>query len=396
MSKSFDFRWGVPLLDNQPGFAKVYEFMLDHYAEILTRDEFLCIIHLARYHYNSERGESRPSLETIAGQMGYSHKNSAWRLVQSLEDKGMLTVTRRPGFTSIYNAAPFTMHMMALAGITTEGVTSQCDTSQCDGVSPPSVPEEEKDKEIKQVVEEEIDLGTFFEGHPNSIKNKPEAPTSTVYNPLVADPRQNPFVVGELARQLALPIDWVWGYSKKTDEKLLHAAQQLLADCKGDIDGILEALDDYCETDGDWARDNLDDPHGLATLVGRRYVKLLGQKQRQEAHHSDWAEAAELSQAMLEERSQAVEEKSEDDLWWERVLGVLELKMSKSTFDKCLRPSKLLGRTADSIKVGLPNAYVLDWVDNRLRRLIERTLDEFGISEVEFVVKEARANERDN
>ena len=163
--QGFDFRWGVPLLDNQPGFAPVYEFMLDHYAEVVTRAEFLCIIHLARYHYNSKQGKSYPSLETIAGQMGYAHKNSVWRLVQSLEDKGMLTITRRNGFTSIYDAGPFTQCMMALAGITPEGVTPQCDggitpqcdggiTPQCDGVSHPSVPEEKKDKEVKKRKEE--------------------------------------------------------------------------------------------------------------------------------------------------------------------------------------------------------------------------------------------------
>jgi len=33
VSKRFDFRWGVPLLDNQPSYAPVYEFMLDKYPE---------------------------------------------------------------------------------------------------------------------------------------------------------------------------------------------------------------------------------------------------------------------------------------------------------------------------------------------------------------------------
>jgi len=171
MSKGFDFRWGVPLLDDPPGYAKVYEFMLDHYAEAgVTRAEFLCIVHLARYHYNSERGESRPSLETIAKQMGYGHKNSVWRLVQSLENKGMLAVTRRSGFTSIYDAGPFARHMMILAGITAGGDTPQGDrgitlegdrgiTLKGDGVSPPSVPEEEKDRETKEVeIEEKKDF----------------------------------------------------------------------------------------------------------------------------------------------------------------------------------------------------------------------------------------------
>lgn len=276
--QGLDFRWGIPLLDNQPGFAKVYEFMLDHYAVAVTRDEFLCIIHLARYHYNSEKGESRPALETIAKQMGYAHKNSISRHIQSLEKKGMLKVVRRPGLTSIYNAAPFTLHMMALEGITPEGITSQCgSTSQCDGVSHPNVPEEENKKRIKKE-EDNTSVFSDLEAHPNSIQNNPEAPISKGYKPSVANPNIDVPEIEELARQLAPPIDWVWGFSKKTDAKLIHAARQLLADCKGDMDGALEALDDYCASDGDWARQNLDDPHGLATLVARRYQKVYARQ----------------------------------------------------------------------------------------------------------------------
>ncbi len=185
-NQGFDFRWGVPLLDNQPGFAKVYEFMLDHYAEVVTRDEFLCIIHLARYHYNSERGESRPALATIAKQMGYGHKNSVYLLVSSLENKGMLAVTRRSGFTSVYNAAPFTLHMMALAGITTEGVTTHCGgsvtthcgggiTTHCERESQPLVPEEEKDKGKKKKKQQQEPVVAFSKSSIKTLTLKQQA-----------------------------------------------------------------------------------------------------------------------------------------------------------------------------------------------------------------------------
>jgi len=103
----FCFTWGLGKLGDM-GFVPLYAFMLRTYAQLgLTRQEMLCITHLASYHYNSPQGESRPSLENIATQMGYSHKQRLYEIVAALEEKGMLIVTRRPGTTSIYSARPF-------------------------------------------------------------------------------------------------------------------------------------------------------------------------------------------------------------------------------------------------------------------------------------------------
>jgi len=103
----FCFTWGMDNLADL-GYVPLYQFMLRTYAELgLSRQEMLCIIHLASYHYNSPLGESRPSLATVAMQMGYAHKQRVWEIIAKLEERKLLTVTRRPGFTSIYNAAPF-------------------------------------------------------------------------------------------------------------------------------------------------------------------------------------------------------------------------------------------------------------------------------------------------
>jgi hypothetical protein len=103
----FNFTWGLDNLKDM-GFVPLYQFMLRAYAELgITRQEMLCLIHLASYHYNSPAGESRPSLDSIATQMGYTHKPRVSELVTKLEAKGMLLVERRPGLTSIYNARPF-------------------------------------------------------------------------------------------------------------------------------------------------------------------------------------------------------------------------------------------------------------------------------------------------
>ena len=103
----FCFTWGLGNLADM-GFVPLYAFMLRTYAQLgLSRQEMLCIIHLASYHYNSPRGESRPSLDTVAKQMGYAHKQRVWEIIAKLEKDGRLLVTRRPGFTSIYDAHPF-------------------------------------------------------------------------------------------------------------------------------------------------------------------------------------------------------------------------------------------------------------------------------------------------
>jgi hypothetical protein len=117
MNKQFvDFRWGLPELDKEEeSYVKVYDFMLEHYAEAgLSRDEFLLILHLAKYHFNTPKGKSRPSLESIAKYMGYAHINSVRRLVQSLERKGLLSIQHIDGKPSVYNVHGFAAKMRQL------------------------------------------------------------------------------------------------------------------------------------------------------------------------------------------------------------------------------------------------------------------------------------------
>jgi len=102
----WSFTWGTEVAEL--GFVQVYNFMLRTYAKLgVTVQEMMCLMHLASYHYNSPQGVSRPSLSTIAEEMGYSDKSTVSRLVGSLEKKGMLIVTRNPGYTSLYDASPF-------------------------------------------------------------------------------------------------------------------------------------------------------------------------------------------------------------------------------------------------------------------------------------------------
>ena len=379
MAQGFDFRWGVPLLDNQPGYAKVYEFMLDHYATVITRDEFLCIIHLARYHYNSIKGESRPSLETIAGQMGYSHKNSVWLLVQSLRDKGMLTVTRRPGLTSIYNAAPFTGRMLALAGITSEGITTHCDggitthcdggiTTHCDGVSQPIVTEEEKDKEIKEEKKEEKNfLSQTKKSHRERIRD------------VLSDALDTPVPASPLM-------------VKKWDAGL----DSIVADCRAVVgkkrldaelaSQIIAAIRLGVETD-EWALLKADYPN--ASVIGciPRLLRDCQDKATARATaRSEWGEYAERRDQALAERQRLREAEEKPDPFWQKVLGELRLQMPSPAFDTWLKPTKLLAQEEDVIVVGVKTHYAKDWIENRLLNMIERALAEHGVQTVTFEV----------
>ena len=178
----FCFTWGLGNLGDM-GFVPLYAFMLRAYAQLgVSRQEMLCIIHLASYHYNSPGGESRPGLETVAEQMGYAHKQRVSELISKLEANGWIVVTRRPGFTSIYDARPFAQAAYDLwiqleaqkqqaKGVTldsntpTDSVTPHSNTPtgsvtlESNGVLRPSVTEEyEKEEEGK--IEEEISLSS--------------------------------------------------------------------------------------------------------------------------------------------------------------------------------------------------------------------------------------------
>jgi len=236
--------------------------------------------------------------------------------------------------------------------------------------------------------QEEINTDDIFEGHPNSIRNKPEAPVTRTYAPGVADPHQESPEVEELARQLAPPIDLVWGYDKATDKSLLHAAKELFRQCKqGSTDDILDALDTYLEKNGDWARKNIDSPMGLVTLVARKYQKMQFIARGRATARDDWADAAEHSQAALAERlAMATETKDEDALWWQVVLKDLQGQMTRPSFNMWLKNTCLLERQDDHILVGVANNSAKDWLENRLLDTIKRAVAADGVTKVTFEV----------
>jgi len=113
VTESIDFTWGVQELE-EIGFVRVYNFMLRVYTELgLTRNEMLLIIHLASYSYNVPGSSSHPSLETIAQEMGATRRGVR-KMIASLRQKGMLSITPRPGDTSLYDLSGFAVQALRL------------------------------------------------------------------------------------------------------------------------------------------------------------------------------------------------------------------------------------------------------------------------------------------
>lgn len=175
----FSSRWDIPWLD--VGFVQVPNCFFRHYKELgITRDEFLFIMHLATYKYESARGYAYPSLGTIAQQMGLSRRQVR-RLRKSLEDNGWLTVYRRPGETSVYSFQAFALAMMRLEEI---AVRPRLPGQGPEGRTPVSeVPRTPVSEGVGQPCPRGSDSPVLGVGHPCPPNKKQETEKKTQQQP---------------------------------------------------------------------------------------------------------------------------------------------------------------------------------------------------------------------
>lgn len=59
---------------------------------------------------------------------------------------------------------------------------------------------------------------------------------------------------------------------------------------------------------------------------------------------------------------------------WQATLGELQLQLAKSTFDAWLKDTTLVAAEDGVYTIGARNSYARDWLDNRMRSLVKRTL----------------------
>lgn len=73
---------------------------------------------------------------------------------------------------------------------------------------------------------------------------------------------------------------------------------------------------------------------------------------------------------------------------WQTLIGQLEMEMSKAAFETWVRSAEMLEYNNGTFKVGVQNAYALDWLQSRLSSTIERILAGLmdGPQKVQFVI----------
>ncbi len=80
---------------------------------------------------------------------------------------------------------------------------------------------------------------------------------------------------------------------------------------------------------------------------------------------------------------------------WQATLIELALRLQASSYDTWIRDAKLVAYEDGEFVVGLPNAYARDWLDNRLRSTIKRTLRSIVKREVQIVFSVSTSSHQD-
>ncbi len=80
---------------------------------------------------------------------------------------------------------------------------------------------------------------------------------------------------------------------------------------------------------------------------------------------------------------------------WQATLSELALRFQASNYDTWIRDAKLMAYEDGEFIVGLPNAYARDWLDNRLRSTIKRTLRSIVKREVQIIFRVSTSPQHD-
>ncbi len=85
-----------------------------------------------------------------------------------------------------------------------------------------------------------------------------------------------------------------------------------------------------------------------------------------------------MMQDMMQDAAQEVEQDGapsfDPHVVWQMVLSELALQMPSATYDTWVRDTTVIAYEDGEFIIGMPNAYARDWLENRLRHTIKRTL----------------------
>jgi hypothetical protein len=76
------------------------------------------------------------------------------------------------------------------------------------------------------------------------------------------------------------------------------------------------------------------------------------------------------------------------DQVWQDVLGQLQLQMTRATFDTWLKDTHIVSRNNGTLIVGTKSTFAKDWLENRLKNTINRTVSDIigQRIDLEFIV----------
>ena len=82
------------------------------------------------------------------------------------------------------------------------------------------------------------------------------------------------------------------------------------------------------------------------------------------------------------------ENSTPDDQLWTKVLGQLQMQMTRATFDTWVKNTRLVSRDDETLVIGAESAFVKDWLENRLFSTIHRAASNMldHPVEIQFVV----------
>lgn len=76
---------------------------------------------------------------------------------------------------------------------------------------------------------------------------------------------------------------------------------------------------------------------------------------------------------------------SESSQLWGEALNQLQGQMTKSTFETWLKPTTILYQSANTLIVGVENDHAQQWLDHRLRQVVERVVEDVWARPMEVV-----------
>jgi hypothetical protein len=123
---------------------------------------------------------------------------------------------------------------------------------------------------------------------------------------------------------------------------------------------------------------------------GERPPREFLRAAEQELRLRQWSQEQEQADTSEDLEGQDKLDPEEDDLFaeacriWTRSLEEMKLQMTRATFDTWLRGSKVVGAGDGCLTVAVRHIHAVDWLQNRLLPVIERTVARHADGEIKI------------